>query len=69
VAFRPLHPSRGAQRPSFNLFADYRMSQVEITYFSDVLYDWACVLQAHVDAVREKFGEAVRIEHRPASRA
>ena len=45
------------------------MSQVEITYFSDVLYDWACVLQAHVDAVREKFGEAVRIEHRPASRA
>jgi hypothetical protein len=30
------------------------MSQVEITYFSDVLSDWAYV------------GEAVRIEHRPA---
>jgi predicted DsbA family dithiol-disulfide isomerase len=40
------------------------MSVVEITYFSDVLCVWAYVAQARIDAVKEKFGDAVRIEHR-----
>jgi len=37
---------------------------VEITYFSDVLCIWAYASQARVDAVRDTFGDAVRIEHR-----
>jgi len=37
---------------------------VEITYFSDVLCIWAYASQARVDAVRDTFGEAVRIENR-----
>ena len=40
------------------------MSVVEITYFSDVLCVWAYVSQARLDAVKEQFGDAVRIEHR-----
>jgi predicted DsbA family dithiol-disulfide isomerase len=40
------------------------MSMVEITYFSDVLCVWAYVSQTRIDAVKEKFGDAVRIEHR-----
>ena len=40
------------------------MSVVEITYFSDILCVWAYVSQARIDAVKEKFGDAVRIEHR-----
>jgi predicted DsbA family dithiol-disulfide isomerase len=40
------------------------MSAVEITYFSDVLCVWAYASQARIEAVKEKFGEAVRIEHR-----
>jgi predicted DsbA family dithiol-disulfide isomerase len=40
------------------------MSVVEITYFSDALCVWAYVSQARIDAVKEKFGDAVRIEHR-----
>ncbi len=40
------------------------MSVVEITYFSDVLCVWAYVSQARLDAVKDKFGDAVRIEHR-----
>jgi len=40
------------------------MSAVKITYFSDVLCIWAYVSQARIDAVKEKFGDAVRIEHR-----
>jgi predicted DsbA family dithiol-disulfide isomerase len=40
------------------------MSVVEITYFSDVLCVWAYASQARIDAVGEKFGDAVRIEHR-----
>ncbi len=40
------------------------MSVVEITYFSDFLCVWAYVSQARVDAIKEKFGDAVRIEHR-----
>ena len=40
------------------------MSVVEIAYFSDVLCVWAYASQARIDAVKEKFGDAVRIEHR-----
>jgi len=40
------------------------MSVVEMTYFSDFLCVWAYVSQARVDAIKEKFGDAVRIEHR-----
>ena len=40
------------------------MDVVEITYFSDVLCIWAYVAQARIDAVKEKFGDTVRIEHR-----
>ncbi len=40
------------------------MSVVEITYFSDVLCVWAYLSQARLDAVKERFGDAVRIEHR-----
>jgi predicted DsbA family dithiol-disulfide isomerase len=39
------------------------MSVVEVTYFSDVLCIWAYASQARVDAVKEKFGDAVRIKH------
>jgi predicted DsbA family dithiol-disulfide isomerase len=40
------------------------MSVVEITYFSDVLCVWAYLSQTRIDAVKEKFGDAIRIEHR-----
>ncbi len=40
------------------------MSAVEVTYFSDVLCIWAYASQARVDAVKEKFGDTVRIKHR-----
>ena len=37
---------------------------VEITYFSDVLCIWAYAAQARIDAVKDAFGDAVRIDHR-----
>lgn len=40
------------------------MSAVEITYFSDVLCVWAYASQARIDGVKEKFGDAVRLENR-----
>jgi predicted DsbA family dithiol-disulfide isomerase len=40
------------------------MNVAEITYFSDVLCVWAYVSQARIDAVKEEFGDAVRIENR-----
>jgi predicted DsbA family dithiol-disulfide isomerase len=36
---------------------------VDITYFSDVLCIWAYISQARVDAVTQKFGDAIRIKH------
>ena len=39
------------------------MSVVEVTYFSDVLCIWAYASQARVNAVKEQFGDAVRIKH------
>lgn len=40
-----------------------KMSAVEVTYFSDVLCVWAYVSQARVDAVKDKFGDTVRIKY------
>src|SRR5271155_3734903 len=40
------------------------MSAVQIKYFSDVLCVWAYVSQARIDAIQDKFGDDVRIEHR-----
>ena len=37
---------------------------VEITYFSDVLCIWAYASRVRIDAVKEKFVDTVRIEHR-----
>ena len=39
------------------------MSVVEVTYFSDVLCVWAYASQARVGAVKEKFGDTVRIKN------
>ena len=38
------------------------MDIIEISYFSDVLCVWAYISQVRIDAIKEKFGEAVRIE-------
>src|SRR5450631_4493173 len=40
------------------------MRSVEVTYFSDILCIWAYISQARINAVKEKFVEEVRIEHR-----
>ena len=40
------------------------MGVIEIKYFSDILCVWAYISRARIDAIKEKFGEAVRIEHR-----
>jgi predicted DsbA family dithiol-disulfide isomerase len=40
------------------------MGIVEIKYFSDVLCVWAYISQVRINAIKEKFGEGVRIEHR-----
>jgi predicted DsbA family dithiol-disulfide isomerase len=40
------------------------MGVVKVSYFSDALCIWAYIAQARIDAVEEKFGDAVRIEHR-----
>jgi hypothetical protein len=43
---------------------EYAVSEIKITYFSDALCVWAYVAQARIEAVKEKFGTSVRIEHR-----
>ena len=40
------------------------MSVVKVAYFSDVLCIWAYIAQARIDAVEEKFGDAVLLDHR-----
>jgi predicted DsbA family dithiol-disulfide isomerase len=40
------------------------MSVVKVSYFSDVLCIWAYIAQARIDAVKEKFGDSVRLDHR-----
>jgi len=37
---------------------------VEIKYFSDILCVWAYISQVRIGAIKEKFGDGVRIEHR-----
>jgi protein-disulfide isomerase-like protein with CxxC motif len=46
------------------LHQEHAVSEIEITYFSDVLCVWAYVAQARIEAVKEKFGTSVRIEQR-----
>ena len=40
------------------------MSVVKVSYFSDALCIWAYIAQARIDAVKEKFGDTVRLNHR-----
>ena len=40
------------------------MAVVPVAYFSDILCIWAYVAQARIDAVEEKFGDAVQLDHR-----
>ena len=40
------------------------MTAVQISYFSDVLCIWAYAAQARIDAVKEKFGDTVRLDYR-----
>ena len=40
------------------------MAVVQVSYFSDVLCIWAYAAQARIDAVKEKFGNTVRLDYR-----
>src|SRR5665811_1610778 len=40
------------------------MSVVKVSYFSDALCIWAYIAQARIDAVKEKFGDSVRLNYR-----
>lgn len=40
------------------------MSVVQISYFSDILCIWAYATQARIDAVKEKFGDTIRLDYR-----
>jgi predicted DsbA family dithiol-disulfide isomerase len=40
------------------------MGVIQIKHFSDVLCVWAYISQVRIDAIKEKFGVGVRIEHR-----
>jgi predicted DsbA family dithiol-disulfide isomerase len=40
------------------------MTLVQVSYFSDVLCILAYATQARIDAVKEKFGDTVRVDHR-----
>ena len=40
------------------------MTVAQISYFSDVLCIWAYAAQARIDAVKEKFGDTVRLDYR-----
>ncbi len=40
------------------------MGMVKASYFSDVLCIWAYIAQARIDAIKEKFGDTVRLDHR-----
>jgi predicted DsbA family dithiol-disulfide isomerase len=43
------------------------MSAVQVSYFSDVLCIWAYATQVRIDAVKEKFGDSVRLDYRLCS--
>lgn len=40
------------------------MSVVQVSYFSDILCIWAYAAQVRIDAVKEKFGDTVRVDCR-----
>ena len=40
------------------------MTVIQVSYFSDVLCIWAYAAQARIDAVKEKFGDTVRLDDR-----
>ena len=40
------------------------MTVVQVSYFSDVLCIWAYATQIRIDAVKEKFGDTVRLDYR-----
>lgn len=40
------------------------MAVVPVAYFSDILCIWAYAAQARIDAVEEKFGDTVQLDHR-----
>ena len=40
------------------------MSIVKVSYFSDALCIWAYIAQARIEAVKEKFGDTVRLDRR-----
>ena len=40
------------------------MKVVQVSYFSDVLCIWAYAAQDRIDAVKEKFGDTVRLDYR-----
>ena len=41
-----------------------QMTVAQVSYFSDVLCIWAYAAQARIDAVKEKFGDTVRLDYR-----
>ena len=40
------------------------MTGIEVSYFSDMLCIWAYAAQARIDAVKEEFGDTVRVDYR-----
>jgi predicted DsbA family dithiol-disulfide isomerase len=40
------------------------MTVVQVSYFSDALCIWAYAAQARIDALKEKFGDTVRLDYR-----
>jgi predicted DsbA family dithiol-disulfide isomerase len=40
------------------------MSVVQVSYFSDILCIWAYAAQARINAVKETFGDSVRLDYR-----
>jgi hypothetical protein len=40
------------------------MGVVNIKHFSDILCVWAYISRVRIDAIKEKYGDVVRIKHR-----
>jgi hypothetical protein len=40
------------------------MGVVDVEHFSDILCVWAYISRVRIDAIKEKFGDVVRIKHR-----
>jgi predicted DsbA family dithiol-disulfide isomerase len=52
------------KRPTFIGERLRTLTVVQVSYFSDVLCIWAYATQASIDAVKEKFGDTVRLDYR-----